>query len=194
MLEDLKKQMDFVREADKMKGILRANMMLDLSRHEDDAQHSWHIAVMALILSEYAAPGVNIDHAVRMLLVHDMVEIYAGDTYAYDESAQTDKDDREQKAADRIFGLLPGEQDKRMRALWEEFEACQTPTSEYANAIDRLQPLWGNFWVGGQVWQENRITMEKVLKRNEITKKALPQIWDEIEAMLHEALEKGYLR
>ena len=194
MLEDLQKQMEFVREADKMKGILRANMMLDMTRHEDDAQHSWHIALMALILSDYAAPGVDIDHAVRMLLVHDMVEIDAGDTYAYDEAALTDKDVREQKAADRIFGLLPEKQGKRMRALWEEFEACGTPTSQYANAIDRLQPLWGNFWIGGQVWQENRITMEKVLKRNEITKKALPQLWDEIEELLKQALERGYLR
>ena len=107
MLENLLKQMAFIQEADKMKGILRANMMLDLSRREDDAQHSWHIALMTLVMAEYADPAVDIDHALRMLLIHDMVEIDAGDTYAYDEAAQTDKSDREQKAADRIFGLLP---------------------------------------------------------------------------------------
>lgn len=194
MLENLLKQMAFIQEADKMKGILRANMMLDLSRREDDAQHSWHIALMALVMAEYADPAVDIDHALRMLLIHDMVEIDAGDTYAYDEAAQTDKSDREQKAADRIFGLLPETQQVAFRALWEEFEDCQTPTSQYANAIDRLQPLWGNFWVGGTVWEENNITMEKVLKRNEITKQAMPQIWDEIEAMLIEAQMRGYLR
>ncbi len=193
MLENLLKQMAFVQEADKMKGILRANMMLDLSRREDDAQHSWHIALMALVMAEYADPAVNIDHALRMLLIHDMVEIDAGDTYAYDESAQTDKSMREQKAADRIFGLLPKVQQVAFRALWEEFEDCQTPTSQYANAIDRLQPLWGNFWIGGKVWEENNITMDKVLKRNEITKQAMPQIWKEIEAMLLEAQQKGYL-
>jgi len=194
MLLNLEKRMAFIRDTDKMKGILRANMMLDGSRHEDDAQHSWHAALMALVMAEYAKPGVNIDHALRMLLVHDLVEIDAGDTYAYDEAGYQDKSEREHKAADRIFGLLPKELGAELRTLWEEFEACSTLTAEYANAIDRLQPLWGNFWVDGKVWEENGITMEKVLKRNEITQKAMPKIWGEVEALLNEAKDRGYLR
>jgi putative hydrolase of HD superfamily len=194
MTENLEKQMSFIRETDRMKGILRANMMLDGSRNEDDAQHSWHVALMALVMKEYAGPKVKIDHAIRMLLVHDLVEIDAGDTYAYDEKAILDKGEREHKAARRVFGILPSPQGDELRALWEEFEACQTPTSVYANAIDRLQPLWGNFWVDGKVWEENDITLEKVLKRNEITKEAMPQIWDAVWELLTEAKNRGYLR
>jgi putative hydrolase of HD superfamily len=193
-MNKLEQQLAFLKEADKMKGILRANMMLDLSRHEDDAQHSWHIALMALVLAEYAPKGVELDCAVRMLLVHDMVEIYAGDTYAYDETAHADKDEREKIAAVRLVGLLPLEQGLSFHALWEEFEACQTPSSQYANAIDRLQPLLGNFWTDGKVWEENHITLEKVYLRNRITKTAMPGIWDAIEKMLLEAKEKGFLR
>lgn len=194
MQEDLKKRMAFIRETDAMKGILRANMMLDGSRNEDDAQHSWHIALMALVLADYAKQGVDIDHAVRMLLVHDLVEIDAGDTYAYDEVGYADKAEREQKAAQRIFGLLPQGQGASLCALWEEFEACQTPSAQYAAAIDRLQPLWGNFWMDGTVWEENHITLKKVLARNEITKQALPEIWEAVEDMLMEAKRRGYLR
>jgi putative hydrolase of HD superfamily len=194
MTDRLYQQLAFIREADKMKGILRANMMLDGTRQEDDAQHSWHIALMALVLSEYARPGVDIDRAMRMLLVHDMVEIDAGDTYAYDEVAGADKRERECAAAQRIFGMLPQNQGDALRMLWEEFEACQTPSAQYANAIDRLQPLLGNFWVDGKVWEENRITLEKVLTRNEITKTALPGIWDSVRTLLDEAVARGYLR
>ncbi len=194
MQDKLIKQMDFIRETDAMKGILRVNLMLDGSRNEDDAQHSWHAALMALVLSEYAQRGVDVDRAIRMLLVHDLVEIDAGDTYAYDETGYEDKAQREQKAAQRIFGLLPDGQADRMRALWEEFEACQTPSAKYAGAIDRLQPLWGNFWMDGTVWEKNNITLDKVLKRNEVTKEALPGIWETVEAMLMEAKRRGYLR
>ncbi len=194
MQENLIKQMAFIRETDAMKGILRANLMLDGSRREDDAQHSWHAALMALILADYAKEGVDVDRAVRMLLVHDLVEIDAGDTYAYDETGYGDKAEREQKAAQRVFGILPERQGGELRALWEEFEACQTPSAKYASAIDRLQPLWGNFWMDGTVWEKNRITMDKVLNRNEVTKEALPDIWETVEGMLVEAKERGYLR
>lgn len=194
MKETIERQMAFIREMDKMKGVLRRNMMLDGTRNEDDAQHSWHIALMALVLSEYAQPGVNIDHAVRMLLVHDIVEVDAGDTYAYDEKGYTDKAEREQKAAARLFGLLPNGQGEALRALWEEFEANQTPTAQYANAIDRLQPLWGNFWVGGHVWKQNHITRAAVEKRNAVAKEVLPEVWSVTERMLDEAVEKGVLR
>lgn len=194
MVEQIERQMAFIREMDKMKGVLRRNMMLDGSRHEDDAQHSWHIALMALVLRAYAQPGVDIDHAVQMLLVHDIVEVDAGDTYAYDEAGHRDKAAREQRAAKRLFGLLPEGQGEALRALWEEFEACQTPTAKYANAIDRLQPLWGNFWVGGHVWKQNHITRAAVEKRNAIAKEALPQVWSVTERMLDEAVERGFLR
>ncbi|MBQ9988436.1 MAG: HD domain-containing protein [Clostridia bacterium] len=192
MRDTTKEMLAFVREMDKMKGILRANMMLDGSRHEDDAQHSWHASIIAMLLADEAGPDVDIDRAIKMLLVHDIVEVDAGDTYAYDEKGYEDKEEREQRAADRLFPMA-GRVGAMMRELWEEFEACQTPTAQYAAAIDRLQPLWGNFWVDGKVWKENNITLAKVQKRNEVTVKALPQIWRETEEMLDEALEKGYL-
>ena len=122
------------------------------------------------------------------------MEVDAGDTYAYDEKGYTDKAEREQKAAARLFGLLPNGQGEALRALWEEFEANQTPTAQYANAIDRLQPLWGNFWVGGHVWKQNHITRAAVEKRNAIAKEVLPEVWSVTERMLDEAVEKGVLR
>ena len=193
MNEQWEKQAEFIKEMDKMKGILRTNVMLDGTRNEDDAQHSWHVALMALVLADYAQQGVDIDRAVRMLLVHDLVEIDAGDTYAYDAAAYKDKAARETRAAKRIFGMLPGKQGEALHALWEEFEACDTPTAQYASALDRLQPLLGNIWAGGSVWEKHRIDADKVYKRNEIAKQALPDLWDMIQALIEESKRRGYL-
>ncbi len=193
MKTELESQIDFLMEIDKMKSILRQNWQLDLARQEDDAQHSWHISVTAMVLSPYAAQPVDLARVLPMLLVHDLVEIDAGDTYAYDEKGYEDKSEREKKAAARVFGLLPTAQGEAFLALWKEFEACRTPDSRFANAIDRVQPFFGNYYVEGMVWKKNKITVSQVLKRNAITREVLPEVWSKMEELIADSVEKGYL-
>ncbi len=146
MTEKLSKQLEFLIEADKMKTVFRQTLVMDKSRQENDAEHSWHFALMALTLYEYAGfDGVDINRVLKMALLHDLVEIYAGDTFAYDNVGSIDKQIREQKAADRLFSLLPSELATEYRQLWEEFDAMETPDSKYAAAIDRLQPFISNY-------------------------------------------------
>ena len=192
--ERLTRQIDFLREIDKVKGVFRQTWLLDGSRKENDAEHSWHLATMAVLLGEYAAePGLDVARVVRMVLVHDLVEIDAGDTYCYDEKAAADKLQRETRAADRIFAILPEDQGREFRALWDEFEEAATPEARYANALDRLQPLLLNYHTHGASWQKHSVTSDRVLKRARPIAEATPGIWDYAAGLVRDAVQKGIL-
>jgi putative hydrolase of HD superfamily len=192
--ESLARQIDFILEIDRLKSVLRRTSLLDRSRRENTAEHSWQIALMAVLLAEHADPPVDIDHVVVMLLVHDLVEIDAGDTFIYDEEGLATKTARELQAAERIFGLLGGEQGERLRSLWDEFEAQETPEARFANAIDRLQPLLNNYFTGGETWREPGVTEDRVIARNELIGSAAPALWAYAEGLIHDATRRGLLR
>jgi putative hydrolase of HD superfamily len=192
--ERLRRQMAFVVEIDKVKRILRQTMVIGSGRHENDAEHSWHLAVMAILLAEYVEGArVDVTKVLRMVLVHDLVEIDAGDTYCYDEEAAAGKLERETRAADRIFGLLPGDQAREFRALWEEFEERGTPESRFANALDRLQPLLLNYHTDGRSWQRHAVTSDRVLERGAPIADSAPSLWEYAAGLIREAVEKGIL-
>jgi putative hydrolase of HD superfamily len=192
--QSLSKQIDFIREIDRLKSVLRHTTLLDRSRPETDAEHSWQIALMAVLLADYADPPVDLHHVVVMLLVHDLVEIDAGDTFIYDDEALATQPERELKAAERIFGLLPEEQTGRLRALWEEFEAQETNEARFAKAMDRLQPLLHNYFTEGGSWKESGVTEDRVIKRNQPIGLAAPELWAYAERLIHDASNQGYLR
>ena len=190
----LDQQLSFITELDKLKSVIRQTLLLDKSRRENSAEHSWHLATMAVLLQEYAEEPVDLLKTIKMLLVHDVVEIDAGDTFAYDTAGYADKDDREQKAAERIFGLLPAEQGRDFRQLWEEFEARQTAESKYANALDRLQPLLHNERTEGGTWRIHKVTRDKVIKRMEPIKIGMPKIYPMVEKAIEEACDAGWIK
>lgn len=162
---NLKKDMDFLVEIDKMKNIFRKTKNLSNNKFENDAEHSYHVATMAMILSSYCDEEIDVNKVIKMLLVHDIIEIYAGDTFAYDKEGYKDKYEREQKAADKIFGLLSKEKNIYFRNLYEEFENMNTKESRFANLIDRIQPMLLNYLNDGGSWVEYNISKEMVLKR-----------------------------
>ena len=193
--EKLKKQIAFIIEIDKLKHIFRQTFLMDASRRENDAEHSWHLAVMAILLAEYAEDEhLDVLRVVKMVLIHDIVEIDAGDTYCYDEEGAKDKAEREQKAADRLFNMLPSEQAEEFRILWEEFEACATPQARFAASLDRFQPLLHNYETKGQSWKEHRITSSQVLERNKPIQNGAPLLWQYTEELIADAIDKGYLK
>lgn len=192
--ERFAKQLAFLVEIDKMKTIFRRTRLITENRRENDAEHSWHFALTALVLLEYAKDDVDINHVLRMALVHDLVEVYAGDTFAYDEKGYADKEQRELAAADKIFGLLPHEQGAELRALWDEFEAFTTKEACYANAIDRLQPFINNYKTQGHTWREGGVTSAKVYRRMDAVRLYAPELWPFIVYVIDDAIEKGYLR
>lgn len=194
MDKKLNKQLKFILEVDKMKNILRQTLLMDKSRQENDAEHSWHFALIAFILSEYAPENVNIDRVIKMALVHDLVEVYAGDTFAYDEKGNEDKLLREKEAADKLFGILPEEQGKELHRLWEEFDAMETPDSIYACAIDRLQPFLSNYITNGHTWVLYNITSDKVYARMDLIRTTIPKVWPIIVDMIEDSIEKGFLK
>jgi len=189
-----KKQIEFVLEIDKLKHVLRQNVLLDQSRRENSTEHSWHIALMVMLFAEYSQ-GKNIDLllVMKMLLVHDLVEIDAGDTYCYDDEGRQDQSEREAAAADRIFGLLPDDQAAELRALWDDFESRQTPESKFANALDRVQPLLHNYFTDGLTWQANNIKSYQVHDRMRPVKDGAPDLWDYVSALIEDAVAKGFL-
>ena len=190
----LDKQLRFTAEIDKMTSILRRTMLVDGSRRENDAEHSWHIAVMALIFEEYAAEPVNVSRAVKMCVVHDLIEIYAGDTFAYDVAGNADKAERESAAADKLFAQLPSEQGAEIRSLWEEFDAMQTPDSKYAACMDRLQPFLHNTLTGGHTWVESGTARPSVEKRMAIINDFMPEVYKWVKQNLDNAVAKGWLK
>jgi len=195
MTEKMKSQMHFLAEADKMKTILRQTYITDKSRQENSAEHSWHFALTALTLHEYCAiDGVDINRVIKMALVHDLVEIYAGDTPAYDTKGNVDKDEREQKAASKLFSLLPDEQAAEYRSLWEEFDRMETPDAIYGSAVDRLQSFHNIYLSGAHPWIKYSVTASKIYERMMPVKTALPDLWEYVESIVNEGIENGYIR
>ena len=190
----LEQQMRFLVEVDKMKSVYRRTILIDKTRRESDAEHSWHFALMAMLLAENADPEkVDCARVIRMALVHDLIEIYAGDTFAYDVQGNQDKRQRETEAADKLFALLPEDQAAEIRALWEEFDAMETPDAQYAAAIDRLQPFLNNYLTQGHTWGLGGVKSAQVYERMDPIRVALPEVWPFVDKMIQESIEKGYL-
>ena len=175
--ERLEKQFDFFREIDKEKFIGRQTYLTDGERKENDAEHAWHMAIMTVLLAEYANEKIDVLKTVMMLLIHDLVEIDAGDTYAYDEEGKKTQREREEKAAKRIFGLLPEEQGEKLMALWEEFEAYETPEANFAHTMDNIQPVMLNDATDGKAWLEHGVHLSQILGRNKKTAEGSEELW-----------------
>ena len=175
--ERLEKQFDFFREIDKEKFIGRQTYLSAGERKENDAEHAWHMAIMTVLLAEYANEKIDVLKTVMMLLIHDLVEIDAGDTYAYDEEGKKTQREREEKAAKRIFGLLPEEQGEKLMALWEEFEAYETPEANFAHTMDNIQPVMLNDATDGKAWLEHGVHLSQILGRNKKTAEGSEELW-----------------
>lgn len=191
--EKINQLLRFTAEVDKMTGISRRTMLLNKSRRENDAEHSWHIALMAMLFKDYAPEGCDVARAVQMCIVHDLVEIYAGDTFAYDVSANFGKEERENAAADRLFGELPEHLGKQFRLLWEEFDKMETPDAKYAAAMDRLQPFLHNTLTDGQTWKEGKPSVEMVGRRLGPALETIPEIKGWYDANIERAKKEGWL-
>ncbi len=188
------KQIEFIIEVDKLKHVLRQTVLMDRSRRENSAEHSWHIALLVFLLAEYSKEtDIDLFHVLKMLVIHDLVEIDAGDTYCYDDKSREDQSQREKNAADRIFGLLPADQAADIRALWDEFENRETAESRYANALDRVQPFLHNYFTDGQTWQANNINSRQVHQRMRPVKDGAPDLWEYVSNLISDAVKKGIL-
>ena len=192
--ERFEKQLSFILEADKEKNILRQTHLTGYSRRENDAEHAWHMAMMIYLLKEYANEEIDIAKAMMMALIHDIVEIDAGDTYAYDTKGLETQKEREQRAAERIFGMLPNDQCDELRALFEEFEACESAEARFAKAMDNFQPLLLNHSNGGADWRAHKVTKSKVVGRQETTALGSEKIWKYIEEIINENVDKGNIK
>lgn len=191
----LDRQFAFIREIDKEKAITRQTYRSDGVQKENDAEHAWHIAIMTLLLSEYANEKIDVLRTVGMLLIHDLVEIDAGDTYAYDEEGRKTQHEREQKAAERIFGLLPEDQGQQLHALWEEFEAGDTPEARFARTMDHIQPMMLNAATDGKAWVEHGICLDQILAHNGNTADGSRELWSyAYENFIVPNLVKGRIR
>jgi putative hydrolase of HD superfamily len=191
--ERFEQQIRFILEIDKLKTIMRRTYILNADRAENTAEHSWHLAMMAILLAEHANQPVDVARVIKMVLVHDIVEIDAGDTYFYDTAAALDKSEREHAAAGRIFGLLPLDQGKELRELWEEFEAGQTADARFALALDRFMPQLHNYHTKGRSWAEHGITADRVLEGYESMAEGSTRLWECAQVLLNDAVEKGFL-
>lgn len=190
--ERLSAQIRFIIEIDKMKGILRKSLVTDGSKRENDAEHSWHLAVMVLLLKEYAEPGIDLMKVLGMVLVHDLVEIHAGDSFLYDPEAAKTKVAREVEAAEKLFSILPSDQCAEIRSLWDEFEAATSPEAKYARALDRLQPVLLNYTSGGRTWSEHGVTVDMAMGINyPIVSAGAPRLGEFVAKLLKNADESG---
>ena len=189
-----KQQIEFILEVDKLKHVLRQTILMDKSRRENSAEHSWHIALTVMILSEYAGDAdIDFFRVMKILLVHDLIEIDAGDTYCYDDQGRQDQAAREKTAADRIFNILPPDQAGTFRDFWDEFEERKTPESKFANALDRMQPFLHNYFTRGQTWQENDIKSDQVKSRMQPVDDGAPVLWNYVRSLIDDAVKKGFL-
>ncbi|MBE6347606.1 MAG: HD domain-containing protein [Spirochaetaceae bacterium] len=192
--DNLQKILSFIVEVDKIKNIMRRTLLIDGSRRENDAEHSWHLAIMAMLLTEYADDkNFTLDKVLKMVIVHDLVEIYAGDTFAFDVKGNLEKEDKEKQAADKLFGQLPSNQGKQLRKLWEEFDEAKTPEARYAAALDRLQPFIHNLCTEGHTWVLGKVTKEQVYKRSGLAMEVLPALKPWMEEQINEAIKKGWI-
>jgi putative hydrolase of HD superfamily len=193
-LTNLFRQIELIKEVDKLKYILRKTKLFNSDRNENDAEHSWHLSLMAMILVEHANFPVDLLKVIKMLLIHDIVEIDAGDTFIYDTQKSHDNTAQEREAANRIFGILPPEQATELIALWEEFEEQQTNESKFARAMDRLEPLLQNTSNGGGTWTEFGVTYEKVYAKKKVIQRGSDSLWQYAEQLINESVEQGILK
>lgn len=191
--EKLLKDIEFIVELDKMKSVFRKTSIIGQDRQEDDAQHSWHISIMAMILSEYTNEKVDLLKVIKMLLIHDLVEIYAGDTFCYDKEGNLDKRERELAAADRIFGMLEQKKCDELRSLWDEFEEGKTPEAMFAVSMDRLQPMINNFNNNGGTWKQHDVSKSDIYQRIAPVKKSSDELWCFVNYMIEDAFQKGLI-
>ena len=190
----LDRQFRFVLEADRLKSVLRQSTLCDGSRRENSAEHSWHLALMAMVFGQYAPPGTDLSRVTAMVVLHDLVEIDAGDLYVYaEEAAQQRQAVAERAAADRLFGLLPAEQGAAMRALWDEFEERVTPDAIFARALDRFQPVLANYEAEGKTWQANGITADQVLARVALIEDGSAELGEYARNLVSDAVRRGWL-
>ncbi|EIJ2832517.1 HD domain-containing protein [Vibrio parahaemolyticus] len=194
-MERLEKQLALLIELDKLKSVLRRTRVKSAEgRLENSGEHSWHVALMAVLMVEHANAPVDICRVMKMLLIHDVVEIDAGDTFVYDTAASKDQAEKEIKAAERLFGMLPTDQGQELLALWLEFEAAQSDDAKYAKALDRLIPMLLNYHTNGQSWKENSVTREQALTINKRIEFGSVTLWDKAKELIEEATEKGWLK
>jgi putative hydrolase of HD superfamily len=189
----LARRIRFAVEADRLKSVLRRTRLLDGSRRENSAEHSWHLALLAVLLADTAPPGVDSTRVLQMLLVHDLVEVDAGDTFAYDADANLGREAREQAAARRLFGILPAEQACELAGLWEEFEAGESADARFAAALDRFQPLLLNFHGGGGSWLEHGVTRAQVLRRMDPIREGAPALWPVVLDVVERSCRAGWI-
>lgn len=194
MPSDLQQRIDFIKAIDALKNVQRKTYLFSETRYENSAEHSWAVATFALTLADYAPSGTQINRVIHMLLLHDIVEVDAGDTLCYDEVANLGKAAREQAAADRIFGLLPNETAQQFRALWDEFEAGETAEAKFANALDRMIPVLHNLETGGKAWMENGVRFDQVIAKNQKIAKTSQALWDYLFPRLIQAHANGWLK
>ncbi len=192
--EDLFKQIAFIKEIDKLKYIERQTRLLNSNRRENDAEHSWHLAMMAIVLQQHANEEVDVLKVVKMVLIHDIVEIDAGDTFIYDNLKSHDNSEEERLAAKRIFGILPEDQAEEFTAIWEEFELGVSMEAKFARTMDRLEPLLQNYSNNGGTWNMPGVTYEKVYAKKSVMKNGSSNIWDYAEGLIQDAVEKGILK
>ncbi len=192
-MDRLQRQFDFLLELDKLKTVLRRNLLSDGSRVENDAEHSWYFAIAALVLSETAAAEIDLSKVLRMALIHDVVEIDARDTFIYDEAAKQGQAEREARAAERIFNILPEDQAGALLELWREFEAGETAEARYAKAIDRVAAVILNYASQGKSWKRHGVSKERILAINERIAQGSPALWEYIRGLVTEAERRGYI-
>lgn len=193
-MERLQKQMAFILEMDKMKSVVRQTYLADGSRKENDAEHSWHLALMAFLLAEYANEPVDVLKTMKMAMIHDVIEIDAGDTYAYDLEGNETKRQRELVAAERLFSILPEDQAKEYRALWDEFEALETIEARFANTLDKIQPVLLTNQSDGKSWKEHGVREAQIMGRNLRTHEGSEELWQYIKTMIEENIKKGNIK
>ncbi len=186
-------QLGFVLEVDRLKSVIRRGYVADGSRRENTAEHSWTLALMALVLAEHAADPVDVATVVRMVVIHDLVEVDAGDTYVYDDAGRASKDARERAAADRLYGLLPADQGAELRALWDEFEHGTSPEARFARSVDRFAGFLLNHASGGRAWRENDVAADRVHAVNQAIEPGSPALWAEVQRRLGDALDRGWI-
>ncbi|MGN1410920.1 MAG: HD domain-containing protein [Oscillospiraceae bacterium] len=193
MNERLKKQIEFLVEIDKMKNIYRQTLVLHEDRAENDAEHSWHLAMLVMILSEYSNQPIDVLHVIKIVLIHDIVEIDAGDTYCYDVEGNKSKAEREEKASQRLFGMLPDDQRQELYSLWREFEEKSTAESKFANVVDRIQPITLNYRKDGISWIKHGVKAQQVLDRNSHVAEGSKELWEYVQYIIDDAVKNGML-